>query len=709
MIRVIKKYSKNIQRVLLFLLASIVVIYIFPRQGKFRYEYSQGKPWKHSTLIAPFDFPIYKTAEELKSEEDDVLVNFKPYFKYHNDIQKEAIGNFIDFNSKKRKNIIKKYPFLTKNLNDSTVLYDNYINYIVSQLEKIYSKGIYSIPDNMSDVATSSIIILVKNNFAESFELSEFYNYQTSYQALHSSINIYLSELSSITIHDIDNLINEFELNRYLTPNILFDEERSNQERADILTNISLTEGVVLSGQKIIDTGDIITLETRKILDSFKKEYESSLGRSSGHYFIVIAQSIIIMVVFAFILLFLFFFRKDVYRNMFSIIFLLIMIVSMILLARMAHLGAFPIYIIPFTILPIIIRIFFDSRLAFFAHVSTVLLAAFFAQNSFEFVFIQIPAGLAAMFSLFKMVRRSQLVRAAFIIVLTYSIFYTALSLWQEADISNINFSSYWQFLINGGLILLIYPLIYVFEKIFGFLSDVTLVELSDTNHPLLRRLAEKAPGTFQHSIQVGNLAQDAVYAIGGNPLLVRAGAMYHDIGKLNAPYFFTENQAGNINPHDEMSFDESAQIIISHVTDGIKMAQKENLPKPIIDFISTHHGTAKTWYFYNSFINANPDIEPDEMLFTYPGPTPSTKEEAVLMMADSVEAASRSLKNHTEKDIDSLVEGIIDKMISENQFNNAPITFKDISTVKQIFKNKLKNIYHARIEYPKINKSNEK
>lgn len=708
MIKNIRKYSKNIQRVLLFLLASTIVIYIFPRQGKFRYEYSQGKPWKHSTLIAPFDFPIYKTTEELKAEEDDVLINFKPYFKFHNETEKEAINSFINFNNSKRKSILKKYSFLAEQLDDSTILYDNYINHIAIELGKIYKKGIYSVPETMSDIATSSIIILVKDNFAESFELSEFYNYQTSYQALHSNINIYLSKLTSVTIHDIDNLLNDFELNRYLIPNILYDDERSSQERADILTNISLTEGIVLSGQKIIDTGDIITLDTRKILDSFKKEYESSLGRSTGHYFIVIAQSIIIMVVFAFILLFLFFFRKDVYRNMFSIIFLLIMIVSMILLARMAHLGAFPIYIIPFAILPIIIRIFFDSRLAFFAHVSTVLLAAFFAQNSFEFVFIQIPAGLSAMFSLFKMVRRSQLVRAAVIIVLTYSIFYTALSLWQEADISNINFSSYWQFLINGGLILLIYPLIYVFEKIFGFLSDVTLVELSDTNHPLLRKLAEKAPGTFQHSIQVGNLAQDAVYAIGGNPLLVRAGAMYHDIGKLNAPYFFTENQAGNINPHDEMNFDESAQIIISHVTDGIKMAQKEKLPKPIIDFIATHHGTSKTWYFYNSFINTNPDIEPNEAIFTYPGPTPFTKEGAVLMMADSVEAASRSLKNHTEEDIENLVENIINKMIAENQFNNAPITFKDISTVKQIFKNKLKNIYHARIEYPKINNPKE-
>ncbi len=701
----IKKYSKNIQKVLLFVVASIIVVYIFPRQGKFRYEYSQGKPWKHTTFIAPYDFPIYKTVEEIKIEENDALVNFKPYFIYNNEIEKEIKNNFTIEIRKKQKSLLKKFSFLKTNIDDSTTVYDKLNLYFDELFTAIYNKGIYSISENNEDLATSTIIILVKNNFADSFELSEFYNYQTSYQYLHSNTSIFLSKLTDESIINIDNLLNELELNRYLIPNILFDEERSNNERKAILDNISLTEGVVLSGQRIIDTGDIITPEIRKILDSYKRKYESSMGRSSGHYFIIAAQSLIIFVVFAFILLFLFFFRKDVYRSTMSIIFLLIMIVSMILLARVAHLGFFPIYIIPFAILPIIIRIFFDSRLAFFTHVSTILLSAFFAENSFEFVFIQIPAGLSAMFSLFRMVRRSQLVRAAAIIILTYSVFYTGLALWQEADISNINISAYWQFIINGALILLVYPLIYIFEKLFGFVSDVTLVELSDTNHPLLRKLAEKAPGTFQHSIQVGNLAQDAVYAIGGNPLLVRAGAMYHDIGKLSAPFFFTENQAGTHNPLDELPYEDCAKIIINHVTEGIKMAQKEKLPKQIINFIATHHGTSKTWYFYNSYKNENPGIEPPKEMFTYPGPIPFSKETSVLMMADSVEAASRSLKEHTEKNIEDLVEGIINKQIEEQQFNNSPITFRDIYTVKQIFKTKLKNIYHARVEYPKINK----
>ena len=702
----LKKYSKNINRILIFLAAAVIVVYIFPRQGKFRYEYTQGKPWRHSTLIAPMDFPIYKTPEELKNDREVALRDFKPYFKYDGAIQQQTSSQFNDEIERKSTSLNLKYPFLKELIGSQNyTLFTDLKRKINKQLLNIYQQGIYSIPEELHDTSSSTIIVVVKDNFAEPSELSEFLNYQSAYQQMSSEIFKYLDKNTLADNQTIDNLINELEINRYLVPNLIYESERSNQEKQKLLQNISLTSGVVLSGQRIIDTGELITPELRKILDSLKIEYENSLGKSSGHYFILLGQSLIVLMTFTLIFLFLYYFRKDVYNNLLSVLFLLMMVVSMILLARVAHTGSFPIYIIPFAILPIIVRIFFDSRLAFFAHVTTILLAAFFARNSFEFVFIQIPAGLSAMFSLFRMVRRSQLVRAAIIIILSYSLFYTGLALWQEADLAKVNVSFYWQFIINGGLILLVYPLIYVFEKMFGFVSDVTLVELSDTNHPLLRRLAEKAPGTFQHSIQVGNLAQEAVYAIGGNPLLVRAGAMYHDIGKLSAPFFFTENQVGNMNPHENMPFDESAQIIIQHVESGIKMAQKEKLPKQIIDFISTHHGTTKAWYFYNSFINENPDVEIDESTFTYPGPTPFTKETAVLMMADSVEAASRSLKKYTDSDIENLVENIVNKQISENQFVEAPITFKEISIAKGVFKSRLKNIYHARVEYPKLKK----
>lgn len=705
----LKKYSKNINRIFIFLAAALIVIYIFPRQGKFRYEYSQGKPWRHTTLIAPMDFPIYKTDDELKSDRENALRDFKPYFIYDENIQQQVTSQFNDEITRKSSSLILKYAFLQEPIyGQNYTLFVELKRKINKQLMQIYQQGIYLIPEELPDATASTIINVVSDNFVEPSELSEFYNYQTAYQQLSSAIFNFLDSNILADNEAIDNFINDLEINRYLVPNLVYEAERSAQERQKLLENLSLTSGIVLSGQRIIDTGELITPEIRKILDSLKLKYEESLGKSTGYYFIILGQSLIVLLTFLLIFLFLYYFRKDVYNNLLSVLFLLLMVVSMILLTRVAHAGAFPIYIIPFAILPIIVRIFFDSRLAFFSHVTTILLAAFFAHNSFEFVFIQIPAGLSAMFSLFKMVRRSQLVRAAIIIILFYSLFYTGLALWQEADITKVNLSFYWQFVINGGLILLVYPLIYVFEKMFGFVSDVTLVELSDTNHPLLRKLAEKAPGTFQHSIQVGNLAQEAVYAVGGNPLLVRAGAMYHDIGKLTAPFFFTENQAGNMNPHENMPFDESAQIIIQHVESGVKMAQKEKLPKQIIDFITTHHGTTKTWFFYNSFVNENPDVEVDESTFTYPGPTPFTKEGAVLMMADSVEAASRSLKKYNDHDIENLVEDIINKQISENQFNEAPITFKEISMVKDIFKSRLKNIYHARVEYPKLKKKSQ-
>jgi putative nucleotidyltransferase with HDIG domain len=338
-------------------------------------------------------------------------------------------------------------------------------------------------------------------------------------------------------------------------------------------------------------------------------------------------------------------------------------------------------------------------------HVITVLMAAFFTQNSFEFVYMQVPIGLIAIFSLFRMVRREQLVRVSIFIVLAYSGFYTAMALLQEGDLKTIDISLFGQFVINGAFVLLVYPLIYVFEKVFGFISDVTLVELSDTNHPLLRRLAEKAPGSFQHSLQVGNLAQEAVYRIGGNPLLVRAGAMYHDIGKTISPIFFTENQNTGFNPHANLDHEKSAQTIIQHIENGVKIARKHKLPEQIIDFIRTHQGTTKTKFFYNSYKNEHPDEEPNISKFTYPGPTPFTKETAILMMADAVEAASRSLKSFTDEEIEKLVENIINNQIEEKQFVNAPITFREITKVKEVFKQKLKNIYHARVEYPELKK----
>ncbi|MDK2842496.1 MAG: cyclic-di-AMP phosphodiesterase PgpH [Anaerophaga sp.] len=701
----IKENSVSIYRVLIFLTAIAIVVYILPREGKFPYEYSKGKPWKHEMLIAPFDFPVYKSQQELQKERDSILANFRPYFVFDTLKGIEQIHRALLDIENKKEELTKNYPFLEQQTkgNDSTVWY-LLKNTLERELTSVYSKGLIHLPETYEDADDAFELILIRNNFAEPSGLSEFHNYQRAYQQISLMLFRQLRDASDVEDIRLDNLISDLQLNKYLEPNIKYDAERTSREREAVLKNISLTSGVVLSGQKIIDTGEIVDEKTAKILDSLKKEYESSLGGGSGYYFILLGQVLLTFLFLTMIYLFLFYFRRDVYNNLLSITFILLMFIGMLLLVRLSRLFEFfPLYIIPFAILPIIIRTFFESRLAFFMHVITILMAAFFTRNSFEFVYMEVPVGLIAIFSLFRMVRREQLVRTSIFIVLTYSAFYSALAILQEGNLKNIDISLYGQFLINGALVFLAYPLIYIFEKAFGFISDVTLVELSDTNHPLLRRLAEKAPGSFQHSLQVGNLAQEAVYKIGGNPLLVRAGAMYHDIGKIVSPIFFTENQNTGFNPHANLDLEKSAQSIIQHIENGVKIARKHKLPEQIIDFIRTHQGTTKARFFYNSYKNEHPGEEPDETKFTYPGPTPFTKETAILMMADAVEAASRSLKTFSDEEIEKVVENIINSQIEENQFVNAPITFREITQVKEVFKQKLKNIYHARIEYPEV------
>lgn len=701
----IKDNSTSIYRVLIFLAAIALVVYILPREGKFPYEYSKGKPWKHEMLIAPFDFPIYKNQQELHQERDSILDNFRPYFAFDTLTGIEQTNRVIIDLEEKKETLLESFPFLSQeNVKQDSSAWDILKHTVTQELSKIYRKGLIHLPEEYINADESFELVLVKNNFAEPSGLTEFHNYQSAYQQISSKIFSKFRNISDTEQNELDNLVSDLQMNRYLDPNITYLAERTARERDKILDNLSLTSGIVLSGQRIVDTGEILDSRTVKILDSLKKEYETSLGGGTGYYFILMGQVLMTFLFMSIIYMFLYFFRRDVYNNLLSISFMLIMVIGMLLLARLSRLFEFfPLYIIPFAILPIIIRTFFDSRLAFFMHVITVMMAAFFTQNSFEFVYMQVPIGLVAIFSLFRMVRREQLVRSSIFIVLAYSVFYTAMAVLHEGDLKNINLSVFGQFVINGAFILLVYPLIYVFEKVFGFISDVTLVELSDTNHPLLRRLAEKAPGSFQHSLQVGNLAQEAVYKIGGNPLLVRAGAMYHDIGKTISPIFFTENQNTGFNPHANLDHEKSAQSIIQHIEKGVKIARRHKIPEQIIDFIRTHQGTTKAKFFYNSYKNENPEEDVDISKFTYPGPTPFTKETAILMMADAVEAASRSLKTYSDEEIEKLVENIINNQIEEQQFVNAPITFREITQVKQVFKEKLKNIYHARVEYPEL------
>ncbi len=705
-----KKHSNSIYRVIAFLVAIAIVTYLLPKTAKFKYEYSKGRPWMHETLIAPFDFPIYKSQDELKREKDSILNSFRPYFVLDTAIETAQIKKFIQYYNQSADKFKAQYPILFKRKIKNKYYYEKVKENIIYSLKQVYFKGVIELPEQYIDKPPTFEFNLIKGNISEPYGLSELLSPKAAYQLIKINTLNGLGNMPPKVFDEAQAFLSDLQLNRFISPNIRFDHDRTEMEKENLVKNISLTSGKVLKGQRIIDTGEIIDSKTEKILNSLKKEYEARMGTTKGMYIILFAQALLIALFFIIIYLFLYYFRKDVYENLLSIIFILLMVVFLIASVAGIHsLGRIPLFIIPFAILPIIVRIFFDSRLAFFLYIITIIISAFFAGNSFLFVLLQIPAGILAIFSLFIMVRRSQLVRAAFLIFLTYSLFYAVISLWQEGDIKKIDPRYFGMFAINGALILLAYPLIDIFERTFRFLSDVSLMELSDTNHPLLRMLAEKAPGTFQHSIQVANLAQEVAYKLNANPMLVRAGAMYHDIGKTVSPIFFTENQTAGFNPHTELDFEESARIIINHVEEGVKIARKENLPEQIIDFIRTHHGTTKTKFFYNSYMNENPDATPEEGMFTYPGPTPFTKETAILMMADSIEAASKSLKIYTDDEIDKLVEGIISSQLKENQFINAPITFKEITQAKEIFKEKLKNIYHARIQYPKLKKKKKK
>ncbi len=700
----LKKYSQASYRILLFLVAVFIISNLMPREGKFRYEFKKGEPWRYEALYAPFNFRIFKTDAELEIERDSILQNFRPYFMRDSAVFDNVKSTYFSLYEKELDNYKSKYSFLNKKYKKEWI--SDYIRlYSDTLLKHIYRKGVIVLTDEYAEKRNQLELMLVNGNLAEPYMVNEFYTLRSAYQFFTTQLAKGLSDVTN-DFEQVEGFISELQLNTVLLPNISIDEERTMEEKDNQLKNMVLTNGIVLSGQMIIDKGIILDELAIKKLNSYKKEYESRVGTLS-EYNIIYAGHILITFLFLMgLFLFLYFYRKDVFYNLKYITFLLLILVTVIGLAYISYrISDIPIWVIPFTILPLIVRTFMDSRLGFFNYVTAIILASFFSHNSFEFIFLQIPAGITAIFSLYKMVRRAQIVRSAIFIFITYSLFYTGLTLLQEGSIQAIHYDYYMYFAINSILIFIVYPLIYIFEKLFGFISDVTLVELSDTNHPLLRRLAENAPGTFQHSIQVGNIAQEAAYEIGANPLLVRAGAMYHDIGKSVTPLYFTENQTTGVNPHNEMDFEDSARIVIDHIEGGIKIARKYNLPEKIIDFIATHQGTTKTKYFYNSYVNKYPDKEVDVKNFMYPGPTPFSKETAILMMADSIEAASRSLKEYTDKTIDKLVENIINDQINDGQFYNAPITFKEITQVKDVFKKKLKNIYHARVAYPKIKK----
>ncbi|MDP1746336.1 MAG: HDIG domain-containing protein [Bacteroidota bacterium] len=674
-----------IYKCMLIVIGIAAIVYIFPKQGKFQYEFQnlKGKPWYHEDLIAPFDFAIKKSADELEIEKADIIKSAKPYFKYDNSIvDARKLQLVTEFEAKwdDKKNQKSK----EKNLAIA-----------VKILDSIYSKGIIEPTDAIENKPNDYSINVLNYNVAEEHDLKDFYTITSAYEYMHSQL---LENESKVDTKFILPL-----LENSIAHSLFYDKETSDKVLKQAIDEISPSRDIILKDQSIVSKGDIIDAKKFQLLQSLKWEYEEQAGGTVSYFFILLGQILIVTLCLALLIVFLAFFRNDIFLDNTKIIFILLLIILQVLMTRLSiNTQSFSIYLFPFCILPIIIRAFYDTRIALFVHLITVLIISFMAPSRFEFAFIQLVTGMMAIFSIVNMHNRSQIFISAALIFLTYSLAFIGITIIQEGGIDVMTWHDFAWFGISAMLTLFSYPLIFVFEKIFGFISDVSLLELSDTNGKLLRELASRAPGTFQHSLQVANLAEEAIYSIGGNALLVRTGALYHDIGKMEMPMYFIENQANGINPHEDLNYDESAAIIIGHVIKGIEIAKKNNLPEQIIDFIRTHHGTTITAYFYRSFQNAFPDEQIDIEKFRYPGPIPFSKETAVLMMADSVEAASRSLKKYDVDSIDRIVDLIINTQIEQNQFMNSDITFKDIYTLKKIFKKKLMNVYHLRVEYPR-------
>jgi len=693
--------ARRISILFLFLIAISVIFFLIPKEIRYKFEYQKGKPWLHETLFAPFDFPINKTDKQIQFEKDSLLKNSPQYFIHNKEIFSSKIDEFkINFNevwdSTYKIDSTEILKLFTNVEHPKSLIY----SWCSSLLSDVYNNpGIIEVPDSVIEtIISNSIIYVQKANVEEEFQFSSFRNQTNAIEYVNKQVNEFIiNKFDDSKV--ILRLFQDLYISKYIVPNTNFDKETYLSTQEQLINSISLTHGMINAGDKIIAYGEIVNNEKFNILESLRSEYELTTYNPA----LIIGQTTAVFICILMIFMFLLNFRKDVLEHFTKTMFILSLIIIFVIVARLTlNYNVISVYLVPFTLLPIIIRAFYDSRLALFIHNITMLLIGFFMPNSFEFIFLQIIAGMVAIFSLANVKRRGQLFMAAVFIFLAYCIVYLGIAVVQEGSFENIRWRNLSWFAGNGIMILAAYPLIYIFEKIFGFLSDVTLMELADTNQPLLRNLAEKAPGTFQHSMQVANLAEEVIYKIGGNSLLIRAGALYHDIGKMSLPHFFIENQSPGLNPHDEIDLEKSAEIITGHVQYGIETARKHQLPEQVIDFIRSHHGNTKVQYFYKTFIKKFPNSEIDLQKFTYKGQPPTTKETAVLMMADAIEASARTLKSYSEQSINELVESIINYQMAEKQFDNASITLREIFEAKEIFKKKLKNIYHSRIEYPK-------
>ena len=666
---------QNIARAGLFIFLAILIVILYPTEDTFKYQFEVGKPWSYELITSSFDFPIYKSDQQIAKEKEEILKEYTPYYKLDTAVATKQFNKLITELQKKGESS-NRIP-----------------TYIKKKFRSIYSTGVISVSEfnKLQAENKGKISCILPTRVTNIKLLTDVYTQKTAYEEI---------------IKDAPISLKSYDLNLYLAENLMYDSITSEISKTDILKNLSLTSGMIQSGERIIDRGEIVTPTTYQILNSLKIESTKRKTTIQQSSIVVIGEIIMTLGLITLFFLYIYLFRPRIYENLNNLIFILLLILMIVSLTSFTiSFTSLNYYMVPFALLPIIIRVFFDSRTALFAHIITVLIISFMVDNAFQFILLQITIGMTAVSSLKDMSQRSQLAQSALYIFLSYVIMFVSFEIISEGDFNRIDWQYIMYFGVSSIFLLFAYVLIYLFEKIFNLVSSVTLVELTNINSDLMMQFSERAPGTFQHSLQVSNLATEAAKKINANSLLVRTGALYHDIGKMKHPEYFIENQLGGKNPLSEIDYEDASQIVINHVKDGIEIAKKSHLPEQIINFISSHHGTSKTKYFYYSYINANPDKKPNDEIFTYPGPIPNNKETAILMMADAVEARSRSLTEYTEESINEMVEIMIDNQIAEGEFKDAPITFRDVELVKAIFKEKIKNIYHNRIKYPEVNK----
>jgi len=676
---ILRKYSRNVK--FLMTLASVCAIVLtLPKQAKFSYDIEKGRIWNQKELISPYNFAILKTQQEIDNDEKAALASITPIYQLDDDLgnrQREGFKN--DF-------VIKWHTAGLKERQRN-----QYLDEGDQLLKEVYDKGIISLNPKYQQGAENYKINVLDKNVATDKNTADLFTKEQALAYCDKALN-QRKDLDKAFLLDL--------ISNRLQPNLTFDNRLTSRLEKEAVDDLSTTRGMVLKGEAIVSKGSVVNDEVYQKLESYKKAFEDNARTTGNPRLVLLGQFLLVGIMITLLMVFLYLFRRDIYEDNRLVSLILLVVTAMLFTLSLALKLELPnLYYIPYCIVPIIIRILFDTRLALNIHLLVVLIAGFFVPNSFEFAYFELTAGMVSIYSIKNLIRREQFLISALIITVTYFAAFLGISLIREGSLKTIDWMDFLPFVVSVLLTLLAYPLIYIFEKLFAITSDITLIELTNTNAPLLREMAFSAPGTFQHSLQVANLAENAIYTIGGNALLVRAGALYHDIGKLENPLYFIENQSG-FNPHDRLQYQESAQIIIGHVRKGAELARKANIPEIVIDFIRTHHGDTRVDYFYQSFLKNFPEKFVDENTFRYPGPIPFSKETGVLMLADSVEAASRALKEPDEKSLSDLVDRIVKYKLDQNQLSDSNITLKEIETIKTIFKRMLMSIYHVRIDY---------